>query len=244
MRTQLSATDRLIVALDVPSTKEAIRFVDDLDGLVSFFKVGLELLMSGGIDTLVRNLVARDKRVFVDLKLPGDIDETIRRAVRLSADMGATLLTLSSSVSPQTIRAAREGRGESKHPFLLFVSYLSSLDETDYRALHAGADVGLEAFVAERSRVALHSGCDGLIASGDSIRMLRSTFKDTIIVSPGIRPPGASADDHKRLRTPREAISEGADYLVVGRPIRDALDRRQAAEAIIAGIKEGLTPAG
>lgn len=237
MRPQLSARERLIVALDVPSKKEALQLVEELDGLVSFFKVGLELFMLGSIEELVRELI-RDKRVFLDLKLPGDIDETVRRAVHLSAEMGVTLLTLSASVGPHTIRCAREGRGSSKHPLLLFVSSLSSVDENDYRVLYPRAEVGFEDFVMERARVALSAGCDGLIASGDLIEKLRATYKDTIIVSPGIRPRGTPADDHKRSCTPSEAIKKGADYLVVGRPIRNAQDRRQAAEAIIAEIEE------
>src|SRR5687768_12635602 len=123
-----SAKERLIVALDVPGKDEALRLVHELDGLVTFYKVGLELLMRGGIEDLIREL-ARDKQVFLDLKLPGDIDETVRRAVQLAADMGVTFLTLSAASEPPAIRAAHAGRGAAAHPKLLFVSYLSSRDE-------------------------------------------------------------------------------------------------------------------
>jgi orotidine-5'-phosphate decarboxylase len=234
-----SARERLIVALDVPGKDEALRLVHELDGLVTFYKVGLELLMRGGIEDLIREL-ARDKQVFLDLKLPGDIDETVRRAVQLAADMGVTFLTLSATSDPLTIRAARAGRGDATQPKLLFVSYLSSRDEADYRAAHPRSEVSFEAFVTERTQMALESGCDGLIASGDVIRTLRGAFPRALIVSPGIRPAGTGADDHKRSSTPSAAISMGADYLVVGRPIRNAAERRRVAEGIIREIEAAL----
>ncbi len=243
MERRPSARERLIVALDVPGKEEALAIVRELDGLVTFYKVGLELLMRGGVEDLIRELT-RDKQVFLDLKLPGDIDETVRRAVQLAAEMGVTFLTLSATSEPPAIRAARAGRGDAQHPKLLFVSYLSSRDEGDYRAAHPEANVSFEAFVTERARIALDSGCDGLIASGDAIRTLRATFPRAIIVSPGIRPAGTAADDHKRSSTPAAAIAMGADYLVVGRPIRNAEHRRRVAEGIIGEIEDALAGNG
>ena len=243
MDRQPSPRDRLIVALDVPSREEALRLVRELDEVVTFYKVGLELLMRGGIEDLIRELTG-EKQVFLDLKLPGDIDETVRRAVELAAEMGVTFLTLSAASDPPAIRAARAGRGAATHPKLLFVSYLSSRDAGDYQATHPQPDVPFETFVTERARMALDCGCDGFIASGDLIRTLRTTFPRAIIVSPGIRPAGAGADDHKRSSTPAAAIAMGADYLVVGRPIRNAENRRRAAQGIIAEIEDALAGNG
>jgi len=243
MEQKPAARERLIVALDVPEKAEALAIVRELEGLVTFYKVGLELLMRGGIEELIRELT-RDKRVFLDLKLPGDIDETVRRAVQLAADMGVTFLTLSAASEPPAIRAAHAGRGAAAHPKLLFVSYLSSRDEGDYRAANPAPDVPFTAHVVERSRMALESGCDGLIASGELIRTLRASFPRAILVSPGIRPAGTATDDHKRASTPGAAIAMGADYLVVGRPIRNAENRRLVAQGIIGEIEEALTRNG
>lgn len=231
--------DRLIVALDVPTSDEARRFVHDLDGVVSFYKIGLELLMTGGMERLLTEFRGK-RRVFIDLKLAGDIPETVRRAVAVGARMGAEFLTLGTSVSAATIRAAREGRGDSPHPKLLFVSYLSSLDRADFAELHGRSVVDFEEIVIGQSAAALESGCDGFIASGEFIRRLRLLHAGALIVSPGIRPPGAATDDHKRSNTPQQAIAAGADYLVVGRPIRDAVDRRAAALEIIGQIDTAL----
>jgi orotidine-5'-phosphate decarboxylase len=243
MEPKPAARERLIVALDVPEKAEALAIVRELEGLVSFYKVGLELLMRGGIEELIRELT-RDKRVFLDLKLPGDIDETVRRAVQLAADMGVTFLTLSATSEPPAIRAAHAGRGAAVLPRLLFVSYLSSRDEGDYRAAQPGSDVPFTEHVVERSRMALESGCDGLIASGELIRTLRASFPRAILVSPGIRPAGTATDDHKRASTPGAAIAMGADYLVVGRPIRNAENRRLVAQGIIGEIEQALTRNG
>ena len=237
------ASERLIVALDFPSSDEALRLVDELEGVASFFKVGLELFAAGGVDALLRRLTG-GKKIFVDLKLPNDIPETIRRAVKVYADLGVQFLTLSGEADPATIRAARAGRGEKAQPRLLYVSYLSSKGEEDLRA--EGSSDRLADHVVDRARRAVASGCDGLIASGSLIRTLRQEFPDrdaVPIVSPGIRPAGSAADDHKRAATPSEAIRMGADFLVVGRPIRDEGSsdaRRDVAREIIAEIERGL----
>jgi orotidine-5'-phosphate decarboxylase len=222
--------DRLIVALDLPSAKEARQLVDELDGLVSFFKVGLELLMSGGMEQLLTNLT-KDKQVFVDLKMPGDIPETVYRTVRLAADLGVSFLTLSHSVTSTTVGDAVRGRGSRRSPKLLYVPVLSSLDESDCEPgqFHAG--------ILQRAQAAKNAGADGFIVSGKEIGILRHEFPDVTLVSPGIRPAGSSKDDHKRSCTPGEAIERGADYIVVGRPIRDAADRRTAAQRIINEIQ-------
>jgi orotidine-5'-phosphate decarboxylase len=237
-RLKLKPQERLIVALDVPGRDQALEIVDGLDGLVSFYKVGLELLMSGGIDDLLRRLVGDGKDVFVDLKLPSDIPETVRRVVSVAADRGVKLLTLSGSVPSGTIREAVKGRGDSTGPQLLFVSFLSSLDRSDFAEMTGMDPSQFEAHMRERTGQAKAAGADGFIVSGNEIGLLRDRYPDALLVSPGIRPAGASTNDHKRSCTPAEAIRLGADYLVVGRPIRDATDRREAAKRIIDEIAE------
>ncbi len=236
---QLRGADRLIVALDVPSVDAALRTVDQLDN-VSFFKVGLQLFITGGLPTLLQSL--RTKKVFVDLKVPGDIGNTIRAVIEMCVDNGVTFLTLSESMPGAAIRsaaAARNARGHDE-PKLLTVPFLSSLDADDL-AETTGTRGDLETYVLARATAALAAGCDGVIASGPAIQWCRTAFpRPTLIVSPGIRFDGATTDDHKRHTTPAEAIRLGADYLVVGRPILRAPDPRVAADRVIHEIDAAL----
>jgi orotidine-5'-phosphate decarboxylase len=231
----LAGKDRIIVALDVPTVEEALASVERLDN-ISFFKVGLQLFMTGGLPALLEAL--RHKRVFVDLKLPGDISNTIAAVIDACVTMGVELLTLSESMPLPAIRAARAARDarHSQLPKFLTVPFLSSLDATDLPADAAGGENSLDAVIVKRAQAALDAGCDGIIASGDAIRVCRQAFPLTLIVSPGIRPANASTDDHKRHTTPAEAIRLGADYLVIGRPILKATDPREAAQRIIEEI--------
>ena len=232
----LRGKDRIIVALDVPTVDEALASVERLDN-ISFFKVGLQLFMTGGLPDLLHAL--RNKRVFVDLKLPGDISNTIAAVIDACVNMNVELLTLSESMPLPAIRAARAARAarNSSHPKFLTVPVLSSLDASDLPA-GAGGENGVEAVIVKRAQAALDAGCDGIIASGDAIQVCRRAFPSTLIVSPGIRPSGASTDDHKRHTTPAEAIRLGADYLVIGRPILKAPDPRAAAQRIIEEIDQ------
>jgi orotidine-5'-phosphate decarboxylase len=234
--TDLRGKDRIIVALDVPTVDEALVSVERLDN-ISFFKVGLQLFMTGGLPDLLHAL--RNKRVFVDLKLPGDISNTIAAVIDACVNMNVELLTLSESMPLPAIRAARAARAarNSSHPKFLTVPVLSSLDASDLPA-GAGGENGVEAVIVKRAQAALDAGCDGIIASGDAIQVCRRAFPSTLIVSPGIRPSGASTDDHKRHTTPTEAIRLGADYLVIGRPILKAPDPRAAAQRIIEEIDQ------
>ena len=227
----LTGKDRLIVALDVSSVDEALSIVEQLDN-VSFFKVGLQLFLTGGLPTLLQSL--RNKQVFVDLKVPGDIANTISAVMDLCVSMNVTFLTLSESMPIPAIRSARAARDarHSPNPKLLTVPFLSSLDAADLPSMAAG-EHDLETFIRNRAHAAVEAGCDGMIASGQAIKICRQAFPSSIIVSPGIRPAGASTDDHKRHTTPAEAIRLGADYLVVGRPILKAPDPRGAAGRII-----------
>lgn len=239
----LTGKDRLIVALDVPTHEQALAVVDALDN-VSFFKVGLELFLAGDLLGFIQKI--QEKRsgeggVFVDLKLSGDIGNTISRFVCASQALNVKFITLVESVpyalTVATIKAALDARGaHQRDPRLLMVPLLSSLDSVDL----GGADA--TAHILTRGKKLLDDGCDGLIVSGTAIENCRKRFPDAVIVSPGIRPASASADDHKRCATPRDAIRRGADYLVVGRPILNVPggDRRGAAQKIIDEVDEAL----
>lgn len=234
----LTARDRLIVALDVPTFADAARAVDRLPN-VSFFKLGYQLFMTGGLPRLLEML--RGKQVFVDLKVPGDIANTIAAVVDFCVDARVALLTLSESMPPAAIRAAKatRDRRDSTTPGLLTVPLLSSLNEADL--LEMAGERDLETYVLGRAHRALENGCDGIIASGDAIRVCRRAFPHPIIiVSPGIRPAGTAVDDHKRSTTSSEAILLGADYLVVGRPILKDPNPSDAAERIIEEIDVAL----
>jgi orotidine-5'-phosphate decarboxylase len=233
-RIDLRGKDRLIVALDVPTSDEALRTVDQLDN-VSFFKVGWQLFLAGDLVRLLERL--RGKQVFVDLKVPGDIGNTIRAVVDACVRWNVKFLTLSESVPPPMIEAARRARGSHDHPKFLTVPFLSSLDASDLKSVAPDKDLTLDEYILTRAAAALRAGCDGVIASGDAISLCRGRFgQSLIIVSPGIRPAGAATDDHKRHTTPTEAIRLGADYLVVGRPILQHPDPHQAAADITAEI--------
>jgi orotidine-5'-phosphate decarboxylase len=240
---ETDARSRLIVALDVPSADEALRLVDELEGTVVFYKVGLELLMAGGMESLLRRLVD-GKRVFVDLKLPSDIPETVRRVVEVAASLRVSFITLSNSATSVTIRAAAAGRAGRENPRLLFVPWLSSLDRADFAQIHQADASTFEDHLKARTAQAQSDGADGFIVSGQEIGLLRSWYPDTILVSPGIRPAGSTTDDHKRSCTPGEAITLGADYIVVGRPIRNAKDRRGTAQSIIDEIDKAMSAPG
>ena len=225
------ARDRLIVALDVPSRDTAEDLIDTLGDAVSVYKIGLELMMAGGLG-LADILIARGHKVFLDAKFL-DIGNTVERATANVARLGASFLTIH-GVDRKTMDAAVRGRG-SGHTKLLAVTVLTSLDEADL--MEQGIQMASEQLVLHRARLAAEAGLDGVIASGHEARKIRETFgPDFLIVTPGIRPAGEDVDDQARVMTPARAIEAGADYLVVGRPITQAADPRAAAEAFIAEI--------
>ena len=228
--TPINTRDRLIVALDLADVAAAEKLVAELGPSVSFYKVGMELAYGGGF-ALIERLAGQGKQVFVDLKLH-DIPNTVERAVARIARLGATFLTV--HAYPQTMRAARAGAQGSRLK-LLAVSVLTSCDDADLA--EAGYALGVKALVARRGAQARAAGIDGLVASPAEAAMLRAALGPTmLIVTPGVRPAGATAGDQKRVATPGQAIADGADYLVVGRPITQAGDPRAAAEAIVAEI--------
>jgi orotidine-5'-phosphate decarboxylase len=226
--------DRLIFALDVPSVDEAKRLVETLDDAVQFYKVGLELFATGGYFELIEWLVERGNKVFADLKL-FDVPETVRSAVRQLRNWPITLTTVHAG-SAAILEAACREKGDLR---ILAVTVLTSLSQEDLRDMGFQADV--HSLVLARARQAVDLGCDGVVASGLEARSLRESLGDgPLIVTPGIRPAeNRPADDQKRVVTVEQALCNGADYLVVGRPIRNAPDPYQAARQIQETI-EGL----
>ena len=226
----LDPRERLIVALDVPSVREAEALVARLGESVSFYKIGYQLAFAGGID-FARVLASAGKQIFLDLKLH-DIGNTVAKGVESVARLGATFLTV--HAYPQTMHAAVDARGGSNLR-LLAVTVLTSYDDADLAA--AGYDFTVSELVAERAAQAHDVGIDGLVCSGEEAAALRPIIgASMVLVTPGIRPAGADAGDQKRIMTPAAAIAAGADYLVVGRPVIAAPDPRAAAEAIVAEI--------
>jgi orotidine-5'-phosphate decarboxylase len=229
-RNPMPGDGRLIVALDLPDVEAAAAMVARLGPAVDFYKIGLELAFAGGLD-LARQLVRDGKRVFLDLKLH-DIPNTVARATAQVADIGATFLTV--HAYPQTMRAALAGRGDGGLK-ILGVSALTSADDADLA--EAGYAEGATALVARRAGQARTLGLQGLVLSPRELVAVRAIVgPHLLLVTPGIRPAGAAADDQKRTLTPAEAIRAGADHLVVGRPITAAADPRAAAEAMGAAM--------
>jgi orotidine-5'-phosphate decarboxylase len=229
--------ERLIFALDVPSAEDARRMVGTLREAVQFYKVGLELFLSGGAFELIDWLIGQDKKVFLDLKLY-DIPATVARAVRRLRERPVTFLTAHGDGA--ILEAACREKGDLK---ILAVTVLTSLNREGLRELGFNGEVS--DLVLARARRALEIGCDGVITSGLEARVLRDSLGDELlIVTPGIRPAGNHpADDQKRVVTVEEALRHGADYIVVGRPIRDAPDPYEAA-LHIQGTIEGLFLSG
>jgi len=231
----IHAADRLIVALDVDSVEKARHIVEQLDGSVSFFKVGLELFVIGGT-AMVEWLISRGKKVFLDLKF-NDVPETVTRATRAAAGMGVSFLTVHGA--GPTVRAAVAGRGENSHLKLLAVTVLTSFDAQDIKDL--GFPVSVEDLVIHRAKKAHEAGCDGVVASGQEAKKIREAVgPNMLIVTPGIRPRGVAKQDQKRVVTPHDALTDGADYLVVGRAITADPNPRAAAEAVLAEMREAF----
>ena len=230
--TGLSDRDRLIVALDLATLAAARAMIKALGPEVSFYKVGLELVMQGGLD-LVREIAKAGGNVFLDMKLL-DIGNTVERATANAAETGARFLTVHGH-DTKTMKAAVAGRGRSQMK-LLAVTVLTSLTAEDLRE-QGVSSLGPADLVLHRARLARDSGFDGVIASGQEAARVRSALgPGFLIVTPGIRPAGGAAGDQKRITTPADAIRAGADHLVVGRPITEAPDPAAAARAILAEI--------
>lgn len=227
--TMVRASERLILALDVATVEDAERLLARVGDDVSVVKVGLELFTLAG-PRFVTRLRDGGKRVFLDLKFL-DIGETVRRATRQAADMGVEFLTVHAdrTALEAAVKAREEGRSDLK---ILAVTVLTSTGAKDLR--EAGIKISVRDLVAARARLASELGCDGVVASGEEPQVIRQQVgASLLIVTPGIRMEQGSRDDHARVSTPASAIAAGSDYLVVGRPIRDASDPRAAAHAIM-----------
>jgi len=222
--------DRLIFALDVPTLADARAWIDRLGDAVTFYKIGLEFCMSGDYFTLLAELKARGKKVFADLKF-SDVPATVRGAVANLARHGADFVTLHGTSG--VYRAVVPAKGGLK---LLAVTVLTSVDEAEVREM--GWSGAVEDLVAQRARVAIEAGIDGLICSGQEAARLRRELGDgPVIITPGIRAASEKgSDDQKRTMTLAQAFAAGADHIVVGRPIRNVPDPRAAAEAMQAEI--------
>ena len=222
-RLSIPAHERLIFAMDVPDTDAARRLADQLGDSVVFYKLGLELFMSGGIYQLLDWMVGRGKRIFVDLKF-FDVPATVAAAVKNLRNRGVTFTTVHGNQS--IMEAAAAAKGDVK---ILAVTALTSLDRGDLDDMGFQCDV--EQLVLSRARRALEAGCDGVVSSGLEAKLLRAGVDDRlIVVTPGIRPvENREIDDQKRVVDVAQAFANGADYIVMGRPIRDASDPRAAA---------------
>ncbi|MEM7188082.1 MAG: orotidine-5'-phosphate decarboxylase [Pseudomonadota bacterium] len=225
----MPADDRLIVALDVPNALAGEELVNRLGDSVSFYKIGLGMLTTGGL-ALANELKGAGKRVFLDMKL-FDIGATVEKAVRGLAQFELDFLTVHGD--PHVIEAAVRGRGDSPTR-ILGVTVLTSLDRSDLDSMMF-PDGDVQDITVERARRALAAGADGVIASPKEAALIRALpeAENRLIVTPGVRPAGSAADDQKRIATPAAAIRAGADHIVVGRPVWAAESPAQAAGQIL-----------
>jgi orotidine-5'-phosphate decarboxylase len=240
----MSAKDKLIVALDIPSAEAGLRLAERLRGHVGMFKVGLENFTAEG-PVLPRFLVAVKEKVFLDLKLH-DIPNTVRAAARQAAQLGVSMFNVHASGGRKMMEAAlagaqegSAGRADGSRPRVLAVTVLTSLTSEDLAEL--GISGGPEEAVVRLALLARKAGLDGVVASPREVAALRRTLgPGFVIVTPGIRPAGAAPDDQARIATPESAVRAGADYLVVGRPITEAPNPAAVADTIVAEMEEAL----
>lgn len=226
--------DRLIFALDVPEVEQAKELVGELNDSVAFYKIGMELMMTGDYFSLLDWLVEKDKKVFVDLKL-FDVPATVSKAVKRLSQRGAYFTTIHGNQSMMEAAAAEKGNLK-----VLAVTALTSLDQGDLDDM--GFQCTVQELVISRAKRALSSGCDGVVASGLELEHIRSEVdQKLLIVTPGIRPvENRPTDDQKRVVSVEQAFERGADYIVVGRPIQNAENPREAAEQIQTSIEATL----
>jgi orotidine-5'-phosphate decarboxylase len=235
---QIPARDRVIVALDVPDLKGLETLLDRLEGRPSFYKVGLELFVAEG-ERAIEAVRKRGGQIFLDLKLH-DIPETVARAVQSASRIEAALLTVHTSGGYEMLTRAAQAAGAGVK--ILGVTVLTSLVEDDLRA--EGIETTIPEMVRARARIAAKAGIAGLVCSPHEIEAARSAAPGLLIVVPGIRPatgPGAAAGDQKRVATPAQAIAHGADYIVVGRPLRDAPEPAAAFDELVREVDAALS---
>lgn len=240
----MAMKDKIIVALDVPNAASAMDIVDELGDSVGAYKVGMELYNATG-PSIIQEITARKGKVFLDLKFH-DIPNTVAGAARVAANLGAFMFNVHASGGRRMMTAAAEALQEAAanndtvRPLLIGVTVLTSMSEEEMQSeLDVHRTVGEQ--VTALSKLARESGLDGVVCSPLEIEMIRASCgPDFLIVTPGIRPRSADADDQKRIMTPGEAVRAGADYLVIGRPITKAENRREAVASIVKDM-EGLS---
>jgi orotidine-5'-phosphate decarboxylase len=231
----LTARDRLAVALDLPDELQALALVDRLEGSCQWFKVGMELYYATG-NSLIQKLRDRGFNVFLDLKLH-DIPNTVAGAVRSVAHAGASLLTIHAGGGAAMMSAAADAASAPGSPRLLAVTVLTSIDVSELARI--GIAESPADHVLRLARLAMTSGINGMVCSPEEVALLRKeTGPDSLLVIPGIRPAGSAIGDQKRIATPADAIARGASMLVVGRPITRAADPAEAARAILHEIEQ------
>jgi orotidine-5'-phosphate decarboxylase len=236
----LTPRDRLAVALDFPNEHEALKLVDRLGQTCQWYKVGMELYYAAG-NSIVQQLRDRGFNVFLDLKLH-DIPNTVAGAVRSATHAGASLLTIHAAGGAAMMSAAADAASAPGSPHLLAVTVLTSMDANEL------AGIGITASPAEQvlrlARLAQSSGINGMVCSAEEVATLRKeTSPNTLLVIPGIRPPGSAIEDQRRIATPAQAIAQGASMLVIGRPITRAHDPAEAAQAILQAIEQAQAAA-
>ena len=231
--------DRLIVALDVSSATQARQIVQSIGEFASTYKVGKQLFTAEG-PQIVRDLVSSGRKVFLDLKYH-DISSTVAAAVREAAKLNVSMLTVHASGGSKMLKAAADAAAQSPtKPMVLAVTVLTSLSDADLSEIGFRGNVITQVIML--GSLARNAGCGGLVASALEARELRRELGDDFaIVTPGVRPAGTDVGDQARVLTPKDAIAAGATYLVVGRPILEATDPAQAAEAIVSEIGESVT---
>ena len=233
----MNSQDRLIFALDVPDRKEAQRYAIKLEGVVGCFKIGLELFISEGPDVVKMIQDHSAAKIFLDLKLH-DIPATVRRALRSAEKLGVQYITIHSTEGEEILETAQEVKGSGLE--VLAVTVLTSTSVSSLSSLGISGNIDAAGLVLDRATRAQNSGCAGVVCSGEEANLVKLKCAEGFkIVVPGIRPEWARVlgDDQNRIATPAQAIENGADMIVVGRPIRDAEDPREAAQKIIEEIQ-------
>jgi orotidine-5'-phosphate decarboxylase len=227
----VSARERVIVALDVPDLAGAEAFLDRLDGQPAFYKVGLELFVAEG-ERAIEAVRKRGGRVFLDLKLH-DIPETVGRAAASASKLGAELLTVHTAGGREMMKRAVDAAGATTK--VVGVTVLTSLADEDLA--RDGIAGGAAAAVERRAALAAEAGLPGIVCSPQEVKAVKTKQPRLLTVVPGVRPAGAAAGDQKRVATPESAIADGADFIVVGRPIRDAANPAEAFAAIVREVE-------
>ena len=228
----IAPESRIIIALDVPSIDQARAIIDDLGDVPVLYKIGFQLISIGGFD-LARTLIAEGKQVFLDLKFH-DIGNTVEKGVASVCSLGARFLTV--HAEPDVLRGAVAGRGDDPNLKILAVTVLTSLSQESLSQM--GITTKIADLVLRRAEMAVKAGADGVVASAREAKAIRQRFgDDLVIVTPGIRPVGSAQDDQARIVTPRQALDNGADYLVIGRPIVAASSRKQALAHILQDMR-------